>query len=76
MPIEFTKVADWVYHVQATTEYGSAVVEVTIPAAYLEQFPEGQREVEALNAAASIIWDIQGKMIDVANGEDGNAHRT
>ncbi|MBX9461817.1 MAG: hypothetical protein KL840_02470 [Aquamicrobium sp.] len=76
MPFDVTKISDWVYRLAGSNEYGSAQVQITISVGYLEQYPKHQREVEALNAASSIIWDIQNNLINAANGsEDDNTSR-
>ncbi|MER9841767.1 hypothetical protein NKJ59_11005 [Mesorhizobium australicum] len=69
MPVEITKLRNWTYRMSLATADGSAIVEVTIPAPKSRLFTEGEREVEACNAAIGIVGELLNELSDVAIDE-------
>ncbi|RWD71074.1 hypothetical protein [Mesorhizobium sp.] len=69
MPVEITKLRNWTYRMSLATAHGSAVVEVTIPAPKSRLFTEGEREVEACNAALGIVGELLNELSDIAIDE-------
>jgi hypothetical protein len=69
VPIEITKLKNWTYRMSLSTEDGSAIVEVTIPAPKSRLYTEGEREVEACNAAVGIVGELLNELSDVAISE-------
>ncbi|WP_376703557.1 hypothetical protein RQ479_31085 [Mesorhizobium sp. ISC25] len=69
MSLKLEKLKNWTYRMSVATETGTAAVEVTIPPPRSKLYTEGEREIEACNAASGIVEELLHELTDVAIGE-------